>query len=138
MPSTAAWVDTGFLVALFCGADAHHRSALEFLEKSPRLELHSIWPVVSEASFFLTPRAKEALLDWLMQGPIIFHEISLADLKGVQATMKKYRNLKPDFADAVLVTLACDHGIDKIITVDVRDFSAYRIRNGKSFERLWL
>lgn len=92
--------------------------------------------MVSEASFF-TPGEGSAPLDWLMQGPIIF-TIWLADLKGVQATMKKYQNLKPDFADAVLVTLACDHGIDEIITVDVRDFSAYRIRNGKSFERLWL
>ena len=138
MPNTAAWVDTGFLVALFSRTDGHHQSALVFLEQSPHLELHSIWPVVTEAVFFLTPQARKALIDWLEQGPIIFHELSLADLKGVRATMKKYRNLKPDFADAVLVTFASELGIAKIITVDVRDFSAYRIRNGKAFERLWL
>jgi predicted nucleic acid-binding protein len=138
VPSTAAWVDTGFLVALFSRSDSHHKSALAFLERSGHLELHSIWPVVSEANFFLNPQAREALLEWLAQGPIVFHELSLADLKSVQTTMKKYRNLKPDFADAVLVTFASELGIDKIITVDVRNFSAYRIRNGKSFERLWL
>jgi predicted nucleic acid-binding protein len=59
-------------------------------------------------------------------------------LAAIRATLKKYRDLSPDFTDAALVTLAGIHGIDKIVTVDVRDFSAYRTRDGKSFERLWL
>lgn len=138
MPSTAAWVDTGFLVALFAKSDTHHASAVAFLKGAARLEFHSIWPVVSEANFLLNAPARERLLEWIAQGPIIFHEISPADLKGVRATMKKYRNLEPDFADAVLVTLATDLGIEKIVTVDGRDFSAYRLKHGRAFERLWL
>jgi hypothetical protein len=46
--------------------------------------------------------------------------------------------LAPDFTDAALVTLASIHRINRIITVDVRDFSAYRLSDGRPFERLWL
>lgn len=138
MPSTAAWVDTGFLVALFARDDTHHESALAYLRSATDIEFHSIWPVVSEASFFLDTAGKAAMLEWLEQAPIVFHEIGIQDLPEVRATLKKYRDLSPDFTDAVLVTLAGIHGIDRIVTVDLRDFSAYRVRGKKGFERLWL
>lgn len=138
MPSTAAWVDTGFLVALFAKDDEWHASATEFLARNAsELELHSTWPVVAEASFFLTAAGKDALLQWLQKDPIAFHEPSLADVGAMRATMKKYRNLEPDFADVLLVTLASKLGIDAIITVDVRDFSAYRLGKDRHFRRLW-
>lgn len=138
MPSTAAWVDTGFLVALFAHDDTHHDSALAYLKAADDVEFHSIWSVVSEASFFLDVAGKTALLQWLEQGPIRFHEIHLDDLPAIRATLKKYRDLSPDFTDVALVTLANIHGIDHIITVDLRDFSAYRLAGGKVMQRLWL
>lgn len=138
MPSTAAWVDTGFLVALFARDDGYHDSAIEFLRGAAGVEFHSIWPVVSEAAFFLDMAGKSAMLEWLERGPIVFHEIGLNDLPEIRATLKKYGDLAPDFTDAALVTLAGIHGIDQIVTVDLRDFSAYRIRGRKGFQRLWL
>ena len=138
MPNTAAWVDTGFLVALFAADDSHHESANAFLKSVRGVEFHSIWPVVSEASFFLDNPGKIALLEWLEQGPITFHEIDMTDLAVVRAIIKKYSDLSPDFTDAVLVALAGIHGIAKIVTVDVRDFSDYRLPDGKVIERLWL
>ncbi len=138
MPSTAAWVDTGFLVALFAADDAHHESAVAFLKSARGVEFHSTWPVVCEASFFLDNPGKIALLEWLEQGPIAFHEIGMTDLPAVRRIVEKYSDLSPDFTDAVLVALAGIHGIDKIVTVDVRDFSAYRLPDGKEIQRLWL
>jgi len=139
MPSTAAWVDTGFLVALFARDDKHHASATAFLkERAPELDLHSTWPIVSEASFFLSARAKDALLAWLQKGPIRFHDVTLDDLPAIRGTLKKYGDLEPDFADALLVTLAVRLGIDAVITVDVRDLSAYRLGRDRAFRRLWL
>jgi uncharacterized protein len=138
LPSTAAWVDSGFLVALFAADDRHHESAIAFLKGAQEVEFHSIWPVVSEASFFLDNPGKMALLDWLQQGPITIHEIGLADLVVIRPIIRKYRDLSPDFTDAALVALAGIHGIDKIVTVDLRDFSAYRLPDGKAIERLWL
>ena len=138
MPSTAAWVDTGFLVALFARNDPHHASAVEFLANAQRLELHSLWPVVVEASFFLDTSGKIALLSWLERHGVILHDIHIAELPAICATLKKYHDLTPDFTDAALVTLAGIQSINRIITVDVRDFSAYRLPDGRAFERLWL
>lgn len=139
MQSIAAWVDTGFLVALFARNDAHFSSAVEFLAKNAqRLELHSLWPVVAEACFFLDTPGKVALLDWLEREPIILHELTVAELPAISRTLRKYHDLAPDFTDAALVTLADIYRINRIITVDVRDFSAYRLQDGQSFERLWL
>lgn len=80
---------------------------------------------------------KGAMLEWLERGPIVFHEIGVADLPSIRATLSKYNDLAPDFTDMALVTLAGIHGIDRIVTVDVRDFSAYRIAGKGTFERLW-
>lgn len=138
MPNMAAWVDTGFLVALFARNDPHHTSAVEFLANHQRLSLHSLWPVVTETGFFLDTSGKIAILSWLECHGIILHDLNITELPAIRATLKKYQNLAPDFTDAALVTLAGIHGINRIITVDVRDFSAYRLADGRAFERLWL
>lgn len=138
MPNTAAWIDTGFLVALFARDDEHFASAVEFLANAQRLELHSLWPVVAEACFFLDTPGKVALLNWLERQGIILHELTTAELPAIRGTLEKYHDLAPDFTDAARVTLASIHRINRIITVDVRDFSAYRLSDDRPFERLWL
>jgi predicted nucleic acid-binding protein len=124
-------------VALFARDDAHHDSAVAFVKQAAAISFHSIWPVVTEASFLLGHDAKDALYRWLEKDPIRFHELTVRDLPAIRATMKKYRNLEPDFTDAALVTLAASQGISAIATVDLRDFSAYRLPGGRAFERIW-
>lgn len=138
MSNTAAWVDTGFLVALFAKEDPHHPSANAFLKQLGRIELHSIWPVVVEACFFLDIRGKLALLQWIERGAMTLHDLSPQDLPLVRNTLEKYQNLEPDFTDAVLVTLASILKVRHILTVDERDFSVYRLADGSCFERLWV
>lgn len=138
MPNMATWVDTGFLVALFAGNDAHHQTAKIFIRDNPHIEMHSIWPVVVEACFFLDVRGKQALLQWLERGAMTLHEITPQDLPMIRNMLKKYQNLEPDFTDAVLVTMADSSKVRHILTVDVRDFSVYRFGDGGSFERLWI
>ena len=41
-----------------------------------------------------------------------------------------------DLADASLVWLAADTGVSTILTMDRRDFSRYRLPDGRSFEIL--
>ncbi len=41
-----------------------------------------------------------------------------------------------DLADASLVWLATDTGVTTIMTLDVRDFSRYRLPDGRAFEIL--
>ena len=138
MSSTSAWVDTGFLVALFAKDDKHHASAQTFLNGLGKIELHSIWPVVVEACFFLDIRGKLALLQWIERGAMTLHDLSPQDLPLVRNTLEKYQNLEPDFTDAVLVTLASILKVRHILTVDERDFSVYRLADGSCFERLWV
>ena len=41
-----------------------------------------------------------------------------------------------DLADASLVWLASDTGVNRIMTLDVGDFSRYRLPDGQAFEIL--
>ena len=132
-----AWIDTGFLVALFAYNDTHHQSACQFLEKSQQLELHCILPVIVEACFFLDNTGKQALLQWIELDAVVIHEVKKRDLPAIRKVLKTYHNINPDFTDATLVALADLHNINKILTVDKRDFSIYRLSNGECFERLW-
>ena len=134
----AAWVDTGFLVALFARNDAFHPQAKRFLHDNPALELHSIWPVIVESCFFLDNQAQQALLTWIERGAMRMHEVSLNELPPIRQTLQNYHNLKPDFTDAALVVLADALGIKSILTVDTRDFSVYRLSDGSYIERLWV
>jgi len=77
--TSAAWVDTGFLVALFAQDDPLHDSATQYLKTLARIKLYSILPVVVEACFFLDTHGKTALLRWIERGAMSLHEVTVAD-----------------------------------------------------------
>lgn len=55
------------------------------------------------------------------------------------ALMRRYTEsprTEMDFADASLVWLAADSGVTTVMTMDVRDFSRYRLPDGRAFELL--
>jgi predicted nucleic acid-binding protein len=49
----------------------------------------------------------------------------------------KYQNLPMDLADASLVILAEELGDGRILSIDYRDFNAYRWKNTKPFQNLF-
>lgn len=136
--SHKAWVDTGFLVALFARDDKHHEDAVAFINEHQNLEMHSIWPVIVETCFFLNNQGKQALLKWLGRGAMVMHDILPQDISQIESVIDKYANIDPDFTDATLVALGGQGNTRKILTVDKRDFSIYRFEDGGSFERLWI
>ena len=136
--SHKAWVDTGFLVALFARDDKHHEDAIAFIKEHQNLEMHSIWPVIVETCFFLNNPGKQALLKWLGRGAMVMHDIFPQDIPQIEGVFKKYASIDPDFTDATLVALAEQGRTRKILTVDKRDFSIYRFTDGSLFERLWV
>jgi predicted nucleic acid-binding protein len=131
-------VDTGFLVSLFARNERRHTEAQLFLNENRQLELYTIWPVITEACFFLDHNGKDALLDWIHKGGITVVDITYAQLPEIRKIIKKYSNLDPDFTDAAVIAIANAHSIIKILTVDVRDFTAYRLKGNQTFERLWI
>lgn len=91
-------------------------------------------PVVTETCYFLSTAGKVRLLDWINQPRhkvLDLPEVAYADVGQI---LVRYAALDPDFTDAAIVWLAQECGCRNILTVDARDFSAYRMGRGKRFE----
>lgn len=119
-------VDTGFLVALYRRNDELHQSALKFLQTN-RERLITVSPVIVEACHFLAIEARMHLLQWITRQGLMVVEIPQAVYSKLAALMQKYRNLDCDLADVALLWLAAESRQRRILTVDERDFTTYRL-----------
>ena len=126
-------VDSGFLVALGIESDPRHRAARDFLDNYVGLLLVPA-PVVTETCYFLSTAGKVRLLDWLHKLPRQVLDMPVDAYPKVGEILARYSELKLDFTDAAIVWLAEDTGCHAILTVDVRDFSVFRLGKGKRFE----
>lgn len=131
-------VDTGFLVALYVKGDHLHQAALSFVAAN-RAALITVVPVIVEASFFLSPRAKIELIKWVSRGGIGVVDIPTADYPALCHTIEAYADRDIDLADAALIWLANRSGERRILTVDAQDFSVFRLKGGRRFDLLpWM
>ena len=131
MPSLV--VDTGFLVALYLRGDSLHEQAVQFLRNS-RSPLLTASPVVVKACHFLNTRGKVELLKWIEKGGLSVAELPIDAYPTLAAHLEKYSDLDIDLADAALIWLAELVGEFQILTVDQRDFGAFRMKGRKQFE----
>ena len=126
-------LDTGPLVALYARDDGRHASVTQWMA-SFHGELHTVEPVLTEAAYFLPPRTRAVLAELAMSGALHLHRPDAAGYSRIAALLRKYADRDPDWADIVLVWLAETTGITRIATLDVADFSVYRIHGRKRFE----
>ena len=126
-------VDTGFFVALAREKDPCHEAAKDFLRKC-RLPLVTVSAVISEACHFLSPHAKKELLAWVADRGPLLAEVPVTSYAELGATIAKYANRDIDFSDAALIWLANETALRKIVTLDILDFSLFRLKGGKRFE----
>jgi hypothetical protein len=131
----ATLVDTGFLVALFRHREHHNAAARAWLA-GHRGALATTTPVMVEAAFFLDAAQKRAMLEWVRRGAMRVVEWPVEAYVATAGIIGKYADRDIDLADAALVWLAGETGDCAILTVDVRDFSVYRLPGGKRFEIL--
>ncbi len=137
----AALVDAGPLVALF-GVNQplapHYRELLQ--QAGDELwTLATTWPCVTEACHLLDVPERYTLLRWIAASGITVFPFSHDDLQDMVALMRRYTESprrEMDLADASLVWLATDSGVTRVMTMDVRDFSRYRLPDGRRFELL--
>ena len=133
-------MDAGPMVALFDPQDrfhAHFRHAL--MEGDAPVQLHTTWPCITEASHLLGPRYRVALLQWVGAGAVQIYPFDSADLPEMCSWITQYTQqprTEMDLADASLYWLANETGVTRIFTVDLRDFSRYRLPDGRAFEIL--
>ena len=137
----AALVDAGPMVAIF-GANqpraGHYRSLLQKAGQE-LWSLATTWPCVTEASHLLDVPQRYTLLRWVSAGGIAVFPFQPEDLDDMVGLMQRYTEsprTEMDFADASLVWLAADSGVTQVMTMDVRDFSRYRLPDGRAFEIL--
>lgn len=132
-----ALLDAGPLIALFCAADPHHgrfRQILTTAELS--LRLHTTWPCITEASYMLGRRERLAMLRWISSGGVQVFPFDSDDLLDMTDWMMGYTDdrVEMDLADASLYWVAHETGVTRILTLDVSDFSRYRLPSGQAFE----
>ena len=138
---SAALVDAGPLVAAF-GANQPQGKRYRALFKLAADELSSLattWPCIVEASYLLDPPQRYAMLRWVGAGAISVFPFAQESVEAMVELMRKYTEpprSEMDFADASLVWLATDTGVNRIMTMDERDFSRYRLPDGRGFEIL--
>jgi len=129
------------MVALF-GRDqpnSRHYSELFARAAQEQWSLTSTWPCVTEASYLLGPPQRFSFLRWVAADGVSIFPFDQSTLEGMAELMRRYTEsprTAMDFADASLVYLASDTGVNRIMTLDVRDFSRYRLADGRAFEIL--
>lgn len=123
MPQVA---DTGFLVAYWSKADAHHRWARGLSVTAPRRTCEA---VLTEAACLLgTP---EPVLQMIVDGDLTADFPAETHAIDLLRWLEKFADLDPGFADACVVKLGELHPRAEILTTDRRDFSACRTLAGQ-------
>jgi len=129
-------IDAGPIIALFDNSDQYHNRVLSFI-KEYRGRLTTTWPVLTEVCYMLDFSRKTQLdfLDWIMAGGLDIYNIQKWQIGGIKEWFDRYSDLPADLADCTLMEVAETENIDSIITLD-RDFSVYKLNNGKYLENL--
>ena len=138
---TAALVDASAMVAAFGTRqpEAQHYADLLQVAAAERWSLSTTWPCVVEASYLLQPPRRYTFLRWVGAGALAVFPFGQEALDEFVELMDRYTETprtEMDLADASLVWLAGETGVRTIFTLDQRDFSRYRLPDGRAFEIL--
>jgi len=127
-------VDAGTMVAWVDASDQHHAACAAALAEL-REPMGTVWPAVTEALYLLAdlPRGQDAVLEILRRGVVRLLPLGEEDVPRILELVAKYRQRRMSLADAALVRVAERDGLDRVFTVDRRDFEAYRIGRRKTF-----
>ncbi len=137
MRNTAdALIDAGPLIAVLNRNDDYYAECLR-LYRTLNRPFYTTQAVLAEAMYTLGVRAgwfgQELLWKMILHGDLLLEHPSPAELVRMSELMSKYSDRPMDFADASLVCLAERLSLDRIFTVDRRDFSVYRLHGKKPF-----
>jgi predicted nucleic acid-binding protein len=137
MATGGVLLDTGPLVALYARDDRRHAGVTQWMAGFNG-RLHTVEPVLTEAAYFLPARMRPILAELVTRGAVVLHHPDALACARIAELLRKYADRDPDWADIALVWLAETIGVHRIATLDVADFSVYRIKGRKRFELEWL
>lgn len=124
-------LDTGPLVALFKRNDTHHARSVAWF-KSHRGPLLTTQAVITEAWHLVSESARIPLIRFTAATCDVC-ELGAVGQARILATLERFADLSMDYADATLVVLAELQRVSAIATIDVNDFTAYRLSTGRAF-----
>ena len=129
-----AILDTGPWVALIDRSESRHTECVQWLKKFSG-RLYSTEAVLTEVIYILnfSITAQCAVLDFVLKSVVEIVPSSTDSFKKTKNLMKKYADLPMDFADATIVCLATETGMQNIATFDKKDFTIYKLPKKKSF-----
>ena len=132
-------IDTSCLLAMVDAASTYHSATLAII-RSKRYERIIPAPVLPEVSYLLAKRMGHATLRSFI-ATIATEKPQIADLvqhdyERVATVLVEYADLRLDFADAAILSLAERMDIQDILTLDRRDFSVLRPKHCHYFNLL--
>jgi len=131
--------DSGAVYGLYDRRDAFH-DGLRAAIKTARDRIILPAPILGEIDYLLRVRlgngALLRFLEDLQEGAFVIETVTLADLCRCAALLAKYADLDLGLSDASVVAIAERLGVNRILTVDQRDFRAIRSVHGKPFRLL--
>ncbi len=136
---TPCLLDTGPLVALLDRSERDHDRVRSFMARLRGSRLVTTGAVITEVFYFLSdvqdgPASLVSFLD--ASGTEVSDAFSAEALTAAVRLMGKYADVPMDFPDATLVCIAESLGTDRILTLDRRGFSSFRIGKNRRFKLL--
>jgi hypothetical protein len=124
-------------VALIDRSESNHHKCVQWF-KGFSGRLYSTEAVLTEVLYLLnfSITAQKAAFDFVLELIVEIIPTDIDSTRQARALMAKYADLPMDYADATLVTLAENAAVSRIVTLDKKDFSIYRLPGGKSFKIL--
>lgn len=137
----SALIDASCFVSLFGTKQPRQQHYRELLQLAglERWSLSSTWPCVVEAAHLVQPPERYTMLRWIGMGAVAIYPFDQVALLELLPLMQRYTvvpRTEMDLADASLYWLAAETGVRRVFTLDVRDFSRYRLPTGQVFEIL--
>lgn len=130
--------DTGPWVALIDRSETRHPECVQWLKKFSG-NLYSTEAVLTEVLYLLNFSiiAQSAAIDFVLKSIVEILPSNMQSLQKTKNLMKKYADLPMDYADATLVCLAAEAGIQNIATFDKKDFTIYTLPAKKKFNLIF-
>jgi predicted nucleic acid-binding protein len=91
--------------------------------------------VLTEVLYILnfSTKAQCAAIDFVLEAVVEIVPASIESLIKAKNLMKKYADLPMDYADASIVCLATETGMQNVVTFDKKDFTIYKVLKRKGF-----
>jgi predicted nucleic acid-binding protein len=128
--------DTGALYALYDADDAHHDPARKVIAAEPGRIVVPVL-VLAELDYLLLENlgveAELSFLESVLAGAFALDSATLEDLPRIQELIAQYRDLELGAVDASVIATAERLEVNRIFTVDQRDFRAVRSASGRPF-----